>query len=46
MSHELEEQRAWLGEHGVTHVDMESAGAYWRPVYAILKNSTSASTKG
>ena len=27
----------WLGEHGVTHVAMESTGVYWKPVYNILE---------
>jgi len=26
----------WLREHGVTHVAMESTGAYWKPVWAVL----------
>ena len=34
---ELEALRAWLAEHGVTHVGMESTGVYWRPVYAVLE---------
>src|SRR3712207_2548550 len=34
---ELEALRAWLAEHGVTHVGMESTGIYWRPVYAALE---------
>jgi transposase len=29
--------RDWLQEAGVTHVGMESAGIYWRPVYAVLE---------
>ena len=33
----LEALRAWLGSHGVTDVAMESAGVYWRPVYAVLE---------
>jgi transposase len=27
----------WLASQGVTHLDMESTGIYWRPVYAILE---------
>lgn len=27
----------WLGERGVTHVAMESAGVYWKPVYNLLE---------
>ena len=34
---ELEALRAWLAEHGVTHVGMESTGVYWKPVYAVLE---------
>ena len=34
---ELEAMRAWLAEHGVTHVGMESTGVYWKPVYAVLE---------
>lgn len=34
---ELEALRAWLLEHGVTHVGMESTGVYWKPVYAVLE---------
>jgi hypothetical protein len=33
---ELEVLRAWLAEHGATHVGMESTGVYWKPV-ALLK---------
>jgi transposase len=35
---ELEALRAWLAEHGVTHVGMESTGVYWKPVYAVLED--------
>lgn len=34
---ELEQLRAWLTEHGCTHVGMESTGVYWMPVYALLE---------
>jgi len=34
---DLETLRAWLAEHGVTHVGMESTGVYWKPVYAVLE---------
>src|SRR5918911_984089 len=34
---ELEALRAWLAEHGVTHVGMESTGVYGKPVYAVLE---------
>jgi Transposase len=34
---DLKALRAWLAEHGVTHVGMESTGVYWKPVYAVLE---------
>ncbi len=34
---DLETLRAWLAEHGVTHLGMESTGVYWKPVYAVLE---------
>jgi transposase len=34
---ELKALRAWLAEHGITHVGMESTGVYWKPVYAVLE---------
>jgi transposase len=34
---ELQALRAWLVEHGVTHVGMESTGVYWKPVHAVLE---------
>lgn len=34
---ELLQLRAWLLEHQVTHVGMESTGCYWLPVYAVLE---------
>ncbi len=34
---ELEALKAWLVEHGVTHVGLESTGVYWKPVYAVLE---------
>src|SRR4051794_22272886 len=36
-THELGTLRAWLAEHGVTHVGMESTGIYWKPVRATLE---------
>jgi transposase len=27
---------AWLAEHGVTHVAMESTGVFWKPLFNIL----------
>ena len=29
---------AWLKEGGVTHVAMESTGAYWKPLFNILES--------
>lgn len=34
---ELKALAQWLTEHGVTHVAMESTGAYWKPVYNVLE---------
>jgi transposase len=34
---ELVSLRQWLRTEGCTHVAMESAGVYWKPVYAILE---------
>ena len=36
---ELETLRAWLTEHGVTHVGMEGTGVYWQPVHAALEGA-------
>jgi len=36
---DLQELRAWLVEHRVTHVGMESTGVYWKPVYAVLEEA-------
>jgi transposase len=30
--------RAWIQEHGVTHVAMEGTGIYWIPVYTALES--------
>lgn len=35
----LERLKAWLLEHGVTHVCMEATGEYWKPVYEMLEDS-------
>lgn len=37
MTSELLDLEAWLQEHGVTHVAMESSGVYWKPVYNLLE---------
>ena len=31
----------WLKDHRVTHVAMESAGVYWKPVYTLLEDEFS-----
>ncbi len=31
--------RAWLEEHGVTNVTMESTGVYWKPVFYVLEEA-------
>ena len=36
---ELLELSQWLGEHGCTHVAIESTGVYWKPIYNILEGS-------
>ena len=37
MTHNLQALAAWLTEHEVTHVAMESTGILWRPVYNLLE---------
>jgi len=37
MTGDLERLRAWLVEHGVTHVAMESTGVYWKPIFHVLE---------
>ena len=37
MTADLLALKAWLSEHGCTHVAMESTGVYWLPVYLILE---------
>ncbi len=34
---QLLEMNDWLRQRGVTHVAMESTGAYWKPVWAVLE---------
>jgi transposase len=36
---ELERLSRWLAGHGVTHVAMEAAGVYWKPVWAVLADA-------
>lgn len=38
-THELREALAWLTEHQVSEVFMESTGQYWLPVFNILSGS-------
>jgi transposase len=38
MTQNLLALKAWLKEHGVTHVAMESTGILWRPVYNLLED--------
>jgi len=33
----LMEMGEWLRSHGVTHVAMEAAGVYWKPVWHLLE---------
>lgn len=37
MTDGLEALAAWLEEHGVTHVAMESTGVFWKPVFNVLE---------
>lgn len=37
MTSELLALADWLAERGITHVAMESAGVYWKPVYNLLE---------
>jgi DNA gyrase inhibitor GyrI len=32
----IQELGAWLKEHGVVHIAIESTGVYWKPVFNIL----------
>jgi transposase len=32
----------WLEAHGVRQVAMEASGAYWKPVWAVLEETSSA----
>lgn len=34
---QLLEMNDWLRQRGITHVAMESTGAYWKPVWAVLE---------
>ena len=37
MTADIERLRAWLAEHRVTHVAMESTGVFWRPLFNVLE---------
>ena len=37
MTADVERLVAWLGEHGITHVAMESTGVYWKPLFNLLE---------
>ena len=39
MTNDLLRLKGWLRESGITHVAMESAGIYWKPVFNILEDS-------
>ena len=39
MTNDLIRLKAWLKEHGITHVAMESTGVYWKPVFNILEDA-------
>jgi len=34
---ELERLGAWFAAYGVTHIAMESTGAYWKPIFNVLE---------
>jgi transposase len=36
MTCDLEGLAAWMKEHGVTHVAMESTGVFWKPIFNVL----------
>ena len=38
MTKEIRSLGAWLSEHGVTHVAMESTGVFWKPLWNILES--------
>ena len=38
MTPDLRRLRAWLAEHDITHVAMESTGVYWRPLFNLLED--------
>jgi transposase len=37
MTEEILELADWLATKGVTHVDMESTGVFWQPIYNLLE---------
>ena len=38
MTQDLLHLADWLADQGVTHVAMESTGAYWKPIYNLLED--------
>lgn len=40
MLDDLEALAGWLEAEGVSHVVMESTGSYWKPVWAVLEDTT------
>jgi transposase len=41
MTADLEALAGWLAERGVTHVALESTGAFWKPVWNVLEGRCS-----
>lgn len=39
VTNDLLRLKAWLKEHHITHVAMESTGVYWKPVFNILEDA-------
>jgi transposase len=39
ITNDLLRLKAWLKEHGITHVAMESTGVCWKPVFNVLENA-------
>lgn len=39
VTNDLFRLKAWLKEHDVSHVAMESTGVYWKPVFNILEDA-------
>jgi transposase len=39
LTDEVLQLAAWLTQHGVTHVALESTGVYWKPIWNLLEGS-------